>query len=191
MFKVFFQLLSQSLLLPLRLLCHELKKEKGACPLSLTECLIFDFPPIQTSVCREGFLTSVFHNQFHILKEEETSEGRAETETVNLTFAEVMKLVQEGKEVPGVKKLDIQPTNQDPAPSRLQRIQKPWEKSLHSQCRIRTRNSPLVERKDGGSQGHSRNGPNLLPVSTAHVVHVGVVFGKTKILENRRDIYKP
>ncbi|CAL1606728.1 unnamed protein product [Knipowitschia caucasica] len=52
-----------------------------------------------------------------------------ETEAAVLSFAEVMKLVQEGKEVPGVKKVDIQPSNQSPAPSQMQRILKPWERS--------------------------------------------------------------
>ncbi|CAG03908.1 unnamed protein product [Tetraodon nigroviridis] len=44
-----------------------------------------------------------------------------------LSFAEVMQLVQEGKEVPGVTKMDVQPTNQSPTPSRMERMRKPWE----------------------------------------------------------------
>ncbi|KAM3617382.1 uncharacterized protein V6R79_005468 [Siganus canaliculatus] len=46
-----------------------------------------------------------------------------------LSFAEVMRLVQEGKEVPGVEKLDIKPSNQSPTPSQMQRLLKPWEVS--------------------------------------------------------------
>uniref|UniRef100_A0A3B5PWU4 Peroxisomal membrane protein PEX14-like KPWE domain-containing protein n=1 Tax=Xiphophorus maculatus TaxID=8083 RepID=A0A3B5PWU4_XIPMA len=45
-----------------------------------------------------------------------------------LSFAEVMQLVQEGKEVPGVTKPDVQPSNQSPTPSQMQRklnLQKP------------------------------------------------------------------
>uniref|UniRef100_A0A3B5M6J9 Peroxisomal membrane protein PEX14-like KPWE domain-containing protein n=1 Tax=Xiphophorus couchianus TaxID=32473 RepID=A0A3B5M6J9_9TELE len=42
-----------------------------------------------------------------------------------LSFAEVMQLVQEGKEVPGVTKPDVQPSNQCPTPSQMQRVQKP------------------------------------------------------------------
>lgn len=57
----------------------------------------------------------------------ETSAG---TEATQLSFAEVMRLVQEGKEVPGVKKLDIKPTNQSPTPSQMERILKPWEMSV-------------------------------------------------------------
>lgn len=59
----------------------------------------------------------------------QTTETSAETEPKQLSFAEVMRLVQEGKEVPGVAKLDIQPTNQSPAPSQMERILKPWEKA--------------------------------------------------------------
>uniref|UniRef100_A0A3P9MYH2 Peroxisomal membrane protein PEX14-like KPWE domain-containing protein n=1 Tax=Poecilia reticulata TaxID=8081 RepID=A0A3P9MYH2_POERE len=44
-----------------------------------------------------------------------------------LSFAEVMQLVQEGKEVPGVTEPDVQPSNQSPTPSQMQRVQKPWE----------------------------------------------------------------
>lgn len=59
----------------------------------------------------------------------QTAETSAETEATQLSFAEVMRLVQEGKEVPGVKKLDIKPTNQSPTPSQMERILKPWEMS--------------------------------------------------------------
>ncbi|CAJ1084630.1 uncharacterized protein C6orf226 homolog [Xyrichtys novacula] len=57
----------------------------------------------------------------------QTAETSTETETTQLSFAEVMKLVQEGKEVPGAKKLDIKPTNQSPTPSQMDRVLKPWE----------------------------------------------------------------
>uniref|UniRef100_A0A671VJD3 Peroxisomal membrane protein PEX14-like KPWE domain-containing protein n=1 Tax=Sparus aurata TaxID=8175 RepID=A0A671VJD3_SPAAU len=61
------------------------------------------------------------------------SETSAQTEATQLSFAEVMRLVQEGKEVPGVKKLDIKPTNQSPTPSQMERRSKPWEiSSLNS-----------------------------------------------------------
>lgn len=59
-----------------------------------------------------------------------TAETSAEMEAMQLSFAEVMRLVQEGKEVPGVTKLDINPTNQTPAPSQMERILKPWEISV-------------------------------------------------------------
>lgn len=51
----------------------------------------------------------------------------AETETTKLSFAEVMELVREGREVPGAIKLDIKPSNQSPTPSQMERILKPWE----------------------------------------------------------------
>ncbi|TMS16765.1 uncharacterized protein LOC104933329 [Larimichthys crocea] len=58
----------------------------------------------------------------------QTAETSAETEaTQQLSFAEVMRLVQEGKEVPGAKKLDVKPTNQNPTPSAMERRLKPWE----------------------------------------------------------------
>uniref|UniRef100_A0A3Q1BW31 Peroxisomal membrane protein PEX14-like KPWE domain-containing protein n=1 Tax=Amphiprion ocellaris TaxID=80972 RepID=A0A3Q1BW31_AMPOC len=50
----------------------------------------------------------------------------------------VMRLIQEGKEVPGVKKLDIQPSNQSPTPSQMVRILKPWEtasENMQTPCR--------------------------------------------------------
>lgn len=53
----------------------------------------------------------------------------SETETPQLSFAEVMRLVQEGKEVPGVTKVDVKPTNDDPTPSTMERRLKPWEVS--------------------------------------------------------------
>lgn len=53
----------------------------------------------------------------------------AEAETTQLSFAEVMRLVQEGKEVPGVKRLEVKASNQSPTPSRMERVLKPWETS--------------------------------------------------------------
>lgn len=50
-----------------------------------------------------------------------------------LSFAEVMQLVQEGKEVPGVAKMDVKPTNQSPTPSKMERMRKPWELSAASE----------------------------------------------------------
>lgn len=54
-------------------------------------------------------------------------------EGIQLSFAEVMQLVQDGKEVPGVRKLDVKPTNQSPAPSQMERMRKPWETSSASE----------------------------------------------------------
>ncbi|XP_037539748.1 uncharacterized protein C6orf226 homolog [Nematolebias whitei] len=50
-------------------------------------------------------------------------------EAQQLSFAEVMQLVQEGKEVPGVKRLDIKPSNQSPTPSQMKQVLKPWNTS--------------------------------------------------------------
>lgn len=66
------------------------------------------------------------------LSKNQTAEISAPTETTQLSFAQVMQLVQEGKEVPGVAKLDIQPTNQNPTPSQMERILKPWETASSS-----------------------------------------------------------
>lgn len=55
--------------------------------------------------------------------------AQASTEGTQLSFAEVMQLVQEGKEVPGVRKLEVKPSNRSPAPSQMERLQKPWETS--------------------------------------------------------------
>ena len=59
-----------------------------------------------------------------------TSQTSADAQEMPLSFAEVMRLVQEGKEVPGVTKVDIVPTNQSPTPSRMERMLKPWEISV-------------------------------------------------------------
>ncbi|KAF3697205.1 putative protein C6orf226 -like protein [Channa argus] len=56
----------------------------------------------------------------------------AETEATQLSFVEVMRLVQEGKEVPGAIKLDIKPSNQSPTPSQMERMLKPWETASSS-----------------------------------------------------------
>uniref|UniRef100_A0A3Q3WRW0 Peroxisomal membrane protein PEX14-like KPWE domain-containing protein n=1 Tax=Mola mola TaxID=94237 RepID=A0A3Q3WRW0_MOLML len=61
-----------------------------------------------------------------------TSQTSAETQAMPLSFVEVMRLVQEGKEVPGVTKVDVEPTNQSPTPSRMERMLKPWEISFLS-----------------------------------------------------------
>ncbi|CAK6963827.1 uncharacterized protein C6orf226 homolog [Scomber scombrus] len=61
------------------------------------------------------------------ISKKETTETSAETEPEQLSFAEVMRLIQEGKEVPGVKNLDIRPTNESPTPPQMERILKPWE----------------------------------------------------------------
>lgn len=59
--------------------------------------------------------------------------AQASAEGTQLSFAEVMQLVQEGKEVPGVRKLDVKPTNQSPTPSQMERMRKPWEISSASE----------------------------------------------------------
>uniref|UniRef100_A0A3Q2NYA1 Peroxisomal membrane protein PEX14-like KPWE domain-containing protein n=1 Tax=Fundulus heteroclitus TaxID=8078 RepID=A0A3Q2NYA1_FUNHE len=73
-------------------------------------------------------------------------ETPAGAEVNRLSFAEVMQLVQEGKEVPGVTKPDVQPSNQSPTPSRMQRVQKPWETAssflTHSGTQVHT---PLLK----------------------------------------------
>ncbi|KAM9341901.1 uncharacterized protein KZ484_014580 [Pholidichthys leucotaenia] len=63
------------------------------------------------------------------ISDKQTPELPSHVRTKQLSFAEVMQLVQEGKEVPGVTKLDIQPSNQSPTRSQMKRIVKPWETS--------------------------------------------------------------
>uniref|UniRef100_A0A3P8X5X5 Peroxisomal membrane protein PEX14-like KPWE domain-containing protein n=1 Tax=Cynoglossus semilaevis TaxID=244447 RepID=A0A3P8X5X5_CYNSE len=60
----------------------------------------------------------------------EGGEERRRPEVTQLSFAEVMQCIQEGREIPGVKKLDITPSNQNPTPSQMERIHKPWERDL-------------------------------------------------------------
>uniref|UniRef100_A0A668SB77 Peroxisomal membrane protein PEX14-like KPWE domain-containing protein n=1 Tax=Oreochromis aureus TaxID=47969 RepID=A0A668SB77_OREAU len=84
------------------------------------------FPVVPSQVCRLD-RTASSHSDSEL--KAETSEP---TETKQLSFAEVMRLVQEGKEVPGVTKVDIQPSNQNPTPSRMERMLKPWETTSSS-----------------------------------------------------------
>uniref|UniRef100_A0A3Q1EH51 Peroxisomal membrane protein PEX14-like KPWE domain-containing protein n=1 Tax=Acanthochromis polyacanthus TaxID=80966 RepID=A0A3Q1EH51_9TELE len=69
------------------------------------------------------------------------TDASVHTETQQLSFAEVMRLIQEGKEVPGVKKLDIQPSNQSIGFTAAALI------------------NPSVGRRGDGLQGHSRSDP--------------------------------
>lgn len=68
---------------------------------------------------------TIFHSDTDISENQTETCGHMETK--QLSFAEVMQLVQEGKEVPGVKKLDIRASNQSPTPSKMERPLKPWE----------------------------------------------------------------
>lgn len=68
--------------------------------------------------------------------DKQTAESYAEAETTQLSFAEVMRLVQEGKEVPGVKRLEVKPSNQTPTPSQMGRVVKPWETSWGPDWRL-------------------------------------------------------
>lgn len=61
-----------------------------------------------------------------------TEDTCADTAAPQLSFEEVMRLVQAGEEVPGVTKLDIQPSNQSPTPSQMERMLKPWEMAASS-----------------------------------------------------------
>ena len=50
------------------------------------------------------------------------------TETQVLSFQEVVRLVQAGEQVPGLgTHVDITPSNQNPTPSTMERVLKPWE----------------------------------------------------------------
>ncbi|KAI5095005.1 hypothetical protein C0J45_15080 [Silurus meridionalis] len=49
-------------------------------------------------------------------------------QNIQLSFAEVFQMIQEGKEIPGLQKLDIKPCNQLPTSSQMPRKLKPWEK---------------------------------------------------------------
>uniref|UniRef100_A0A3B4E185 Peroxisomal membrane protein PEX14-like KPWE domain-containing protein n=1 Tax=Pygocentrus nattereri TaxID=42514 RepID=A0A3B4E185_PYGNA len=47
-----------------------------------------------------------------------------------LSFAEVFRMIQAGEEIPGLQKLDIKPSNQQPTVSQMLRKLKPWEKTI-------------------------------------------------------------
>ncbi|XP_078144515.1 uncharacterized protein LOC144542323 [Centroberyx gerrardi] len=67
------------------------------------------------------------------ISENNSEETSTDTGAAQLSFEEVMRLVQAGEEVPGVIKLDIQPSNQNPTPSQMGRMLKPWEISSVSE----------------------------------------------------------
>ncbi|KAG5282041.1 hypothetical protein AALO_G00051600 [Alosa alosa] len=46
----------------------------------------------------------------------------------SLSFADVLRLIQAGEEVPGIENLDIRPCQQTPTVSQLSRRLKPWER---------------------------------------------------------------
>lgn len=48
--------------------------------------------------------------------------------SVQLSFAEVFRMIQAGEEIPGLQKLDIKPCNILPTSSQMTRKLKPWEK---------------------------------------------------------------
>lgn len=54
--------------------------------------------------------------------------GRNAGENVELSFAEIAELIQEGKPLPGLTQVEVVPTNLSPTPSSLPRAQKPWER---------------------------------------------------------------
>ena len=60
---------------------------------------------------------------------EETSRNDSEeTEAPILSFKDVIRLVQAGETVPGQgTHLDITPSNNNPTPSQMERVLKPWE----------------------------------------------------------------
>lgn len=60
-----------------------------------------------------------------------TIDGTTNTDAP-LSFAEVMRLVEAGEEIPGLSKIYIKPSNESPTPSQLVRRLKPWEKTLTS-----------------------------------------------------------
>nr|XP_026187810.1 uncharacterized protein C6orf226 homolog [Mastacembelus armatus] len=83
--------------------------------------------PIDRSSYKQWSLSSP-----HVAPDSDSDIGKnqtAEMEATKLSFAEVMRLVQEGREVPGAIKLDIKPSNQSPTPSQMERIPKPWEEA--------------------------------------------------------------
>lgn len=45
----------------------------------------------------------------------------------NLTFQQIVELIQSGESIPGTPQLNIQPTNQTPTKPALKRVPKPWE----------------------------------------------------------------
>ncbi|RVE70870.1 hypothetical protein OJAV_G00069170 [Oryzias javanicus] len=72
-------------------------------------------------------ITPEHKDQISLQSEDQTRGACAASQ---LSFAEVMRLVQEGKEVPGVTKLDVHASNQSPTPSQMERRRKPWETAL-------------------------------------------------------------
>ncbi|XP_067678712.1 uncharacterized protein [Haliotis asinina] len=57
----------------------------------------------------------------------EDSETETAAQSGTLKFSEVIDFIQSGKTIPGLKTVDVKPTNADPSPSTMDRKTKPWE----------------------------------------------------------------
>ncbi|XP_046366853.2 uncharacterized protein LOC124142424 isoform X2 [Haliotis rufescens] len=58
----------------------------------------------------------------------EDSDKNTVSESGTLTFSEVIDFIQSGKTIPGLKTVDVKPTDADPSPSVMGRKPKPWER---------------------------------------------------------------
>jgi len=70
------------------------------------------------------------HQTETLSEPEPGGEGEDPGEPKVLSFTEVMRLVQAGEPVPGLvdgTHLDIAPSNENPTPSQMERVLKPWE----------------------------------------------------------------
>lgn len=56
-----------------------------------------------------------------------THPQKESSQNVQLSFAEVFRMIQAGEEIPGLQKMDIKPCNQLPTSSQMTRKLKPWE----------------------------------------------------------------
>lgn len=64
-------------------------------------------------------------NKNNAIQEQEDYEGEQ-----HLTFAQIMDYIQRGEKIPGLKDLDIKPTNLQPTESVITRKAKPWENTI-------------------------------------------------------------
>ena len=58
--------------------------------------------------------------------DEDTSVAE-ETPEPHIELSDLMKMIAEQKKIPGVKELNIKPTNTEPTVSNVERVLKPWE----------------------------------------------------------------
>ncbi|XP_029282590.1 uncharacterized protein LOC115004968 [Cottoperca gobio] len=109
----------------------DLKKSKNSSEEKLHELKLFFYNRFVEPIDRHSYTHWSCASPRGTARDCDTTDTRtepsADTQQKQLSFAEVMRLVQDGQEVPGGAKLEVKPTNQNPTESQMERRLKPWE----------------------------------------------------------------